>query len=79
MDISKFVMVLTVRGPSVHLTDCWEWLARYANFGDRQALKQDICHTYGDGSHTFKARVVLGKHSIIGTQSCALVAFTDMT
>ena len=28
MDISKFVMVLTVRGPSVHLTDCWEWLAR---------------------------------------------------
>ena len=43
------------------------------------AQEQDICNTYGDGSHTLMARVVLGKHSVIGTRSCALVAFTDMT
>ncbi|THY07610.1 hypothetical protein D6D01_09751 [Aureobasidium pullulans] len=49
-----------------------------ANFGHRQTVKHNKCHTYDDGFHTLKARVVLGKDSHILTQSCALVAFTDM-
>ncbi|TIA42637.1 hypothetical protein D6C78_00951 [Aureobasidium pullulans] len=50
-----------------------------ANFGHRQKVKHNVCHTYDDGFHTLKARVVLGKDSTIAAKDCALVAFTDMT
>ncbi|CAD0041362.1 unnamed protein product [Aureobasidium pullulans] len=46
---------------------------------EHDRIYHNVCHTYDDGFHTLKARVVLGKDSTIAAKDCALVAFTDMT
>ena len=45
-----------------------------ANFGHRQKVKHNVCHTYDDGFHTLKARVVLGKLSLLAPKSADITS-----
>ncbi|THW09451.1 dolichyl-phosphate beta-glucosyltransferase [Aureobasidium pullulans] len=45
-----------------------------SNFGHRQIVKYNKCHTYDDGFHTLKARVVLGKLSLLAPKSADITS-----